>query len=401
MSRLIMLWPSILQVLVLVSNDTSPAHAKDVQWAKAIIKLMTGQDGFVRMTKNPGECDFFVACNLMIYLQQGENSDVAIGQGQVIDCLEQCEAMLQEGFVFSVQRNGSYTWEWLNGVRDTKTLYFGTEVTTVGWGISQSSMEKPIKFAKELYDMALKFVNVNFPCWSWRAKFACFDNGPSQLGLQMRLDAFEDIVKKEVPSCDSAVAREAFFEAVPMVARLYKQYGDNKRAWSMALEKMRLNVSSPKFKPQMREVVTVTLTYLALQDNTNDVERLFRRVNMVESKNRTRHHGLYFLRDSLKIATQCSPDLSSYLFPLCDDDEKKMRDTLMFPNPNLLLHLAKHKYVEFYGDKACRPRTRSAIEQARQEMRGTHDVLISAARESWRHHIMCLKGRGRSSGLHL
>ena len=381
MSRFIMLWPSIMQVLVLVSNDTDPAHTQEVKWAKVIIKLTTGQDGFVRMTKFCVECDFFVCCNCMIMLQQGAHSDVAIGQGQIIDCLEQCEAMFQECFIFSVERNHSYTWEWLNGVRDTKTLYFGTEVTTVGWGISQSSLEKPIKFAKELYGMALAFVNVNFPCWNWRAKFACFDNGPSKLGLQTRLDSFEEIVKKEIPSCDSAVAREAFFEAIPMVARLYKQYGDNKRAWTFALEKMRLNITSPFFKPQMREVVSVTLTYLALEDNTNDIERLFRKVNMIESKGRVRHHGLYFLRDSLKIATQCSPDLSLYMFPRGEDDEKKLRDTLMFPNPNMLINLAKRKYVEFYGDKTGRPTEQSQVRKARQELKSANGVPFRCKRK--------------------
>ena len=149
-----------------------------------------------------------------------------------------------------------------------------------------------------------------------------------------------------------------------MVTRLYKQYDDNKRAWAIALEMMRTNISSSLFKPQMREVVSVTLTYLALQDNTNDIERLFRRINLLESKNRTRHDALYFLQDSLKIASQCSPDLSLYLVPLGEDDKKMMRDTMMFRkkmmrdtmmfrNPTMLFDLAKRKYVQFYGKKTA------------------------------------------------
>ena len=353
MSRFIMLWPSCLKVLVLVSNDTTPAHANDVKWAKAIIKLTTGPSGFIRMSKFCVEADFFVACNLMTSLQQGADSDVAIGQGQVIECLERLQAMFQEGFIFSVERNESYTWEWLNGVKDLQTLYFGSgDVTTVGWSTSQSALEKPIKFAKELYQMAFEFVNMNFPCWTWRAKFACFDNGPSKLAQQERLDSFEAIVKKELPCSSSAVAREAFFEVLPLVNKFYNQYRDNKRAWCSALEKLRARVGGADFKPRMKDLVYVTLTYLSLQDNTNDVERLFRRVNLIESKGRSRHHGLYFLRDSLKIGTQCSPDLALYQVPLGEEDEKCMKATLAFPQPHLLLHLAKRKYVELFASDA-------------------------------------------------
>ena len=177
-------------------------------------------------------------------------------------------------------------------------------------------------------------------------------------------------MNKEIPSRDSAVARETFFEVIPMVTRLYKQYDDNERAWARALEMMRTNISSSLFKPQMREVVSVTLTYLALQDNTNDIERLFRRINLLESKNRTRHDALYFLQDSLKIASQCSPDLSLYLVPLGEDDAKMMRDTMMFPNPNMLFDLAKRKYVQFYGEKTANWRdSLSPLKKARQERR--------------------------------
>ena len=106
------------------------------------------------------------------------------------------------------------------------------------------------------------------------------------------------------------------------------------------MEKLRARVGGADFKPRMKDLVYVTLTYLSLQDNTNDVERLFRRVCLIESKGRSRHHGLYFLRDSLKIGTQCSPDLALYQVPLGEEDEKCMQATLAFPQPHLLLHLA-------------------------------------------------------------
>ena len=138
------------------------------------------------------------------------------------------------------------------------------------------------------------------------------------------------------------------------------------------IAKQRHHLNSATFRPDRKVTVGCGLTYLAINDNTNDCERMFSRLNLLEAKQRQRKLGLFNLKDCLKCSWSMSRELALYLQPTTPKVRKinELTDTM---EPNDLLEASCHRYYELFGEArefvAKVARTRSATETARQSLR--------------------------------
>ena len=98
--------------------------------------------------------------------------------------------------------------------------------------------------------------------------------------------------------------------------RLFDQHRDNERVWRILLERCRSAPGSTQFKSDRVVAVKLGLTYLCMNSSTNNIERIFSRLSLIETKQRARHMGLYQLRDALQLAIALPHQLNLYLSPV-------------------------------------------------------------------------------------
>ena len=99
---------AVVGTLVAVRDDDEK-HPKEAAWAGKIISLIIGPDGFNRLVKFAVDCDFAVACNRMIRMQDKPSADVALSVTEVTECLEICHVLFKEGRAFNLEDNHTYT----------------------------------------------------------------------------------------------------------------------------------------------------------------------------------------------------------------------------------------------------------------------------------------------------
>ena len=130
--------------------------------------------------------------------------------------------------------------------------------------------------------------------------------------------------------------------------RLFEQYRDNEQVWRILLERCRLAPGSTKFKPDRLVAVKLGLTYLCMNSSTNNIERICSRLSLIETKQRSRHMGLYQLRDALQLAVTLPHQLNLYLSPVHNDTLEwyKMRDRVC---PQRLIQAAQAEFVGLFG----------------------------------------------------
>ena len=146
-------WTACLSILVDVSTDAD--HADEAKWATLIVQECAGLKGFQRLTSFSVEADFFH--NLSEAVKIHDVGGVSVSQHRLEECLERGRAMFDLGYIFDSEPNASYTWRFLNGARCDLTLYVGkgsSQAGVFGWeSIDNSQLERPMKFAKSLYQM--------------------------------------------------------------------------------------------------------------------------------------------------------------------------------------------------------------------------------------------------------
>ena len=131
------------------------------------------------------------------------------------------------------------------------------------------------RYARTLYQMAFKFMKLNYPDYNWRTKFGAFNCGPTAFPEAYRLECLEKLAVKE--GLDKVQTRWQFTQVFPHMKRLHRESGDNREAWCKLLNSLRSRHDKRKFRPDMDCVVQLTLTYLGILDVTTDVERAFSR----------------------------------------------------------------------------------------------------------------------------
>ena len=103
MSILCMKFRAVVGVLVELHTDKD--HPQDAAWAKGLLRLISGTDGFNKLMKFGVDCDFAVAAGLLIRLQDKSSADISLSVSEVTDCLEICHVLFQKGHVFDLQDN--------------------------------------------------------------------------------------------------------------------------------------------------------------------------------------------------------------------------------------------------------------------------------------------------------
>ena len=107
MSILCMRFRAMKSTLKQLREDHS--HPKDAAWAAAVDALMDGPSGFQRVVKFGVDCDFAVAAALLIRLQDKPSADISLSVTEVTECLEICHVLFEEGRVFDLEDNHTYT----------------------------------------------------------------------------------------------------------------------------------------------------------------------------------------------------------------------------------------------------------------------------------------------------
>ena len=80
-------------------------HPKEAACASKLLGLISGPYGFNRSVKFAVECDFAVACNRMIRMQDKPSADIALNVTEVTECLEICYVLFDEGHAFDFEDN--------------------------------------------------------------------------------------------------------------------------------------------------------------------------------------------------------------------------------------------------------------------------------------------------------
>ena len=121
--------------------------------------------------------------------------------------------------------------------------------------------------------------------------------------------------------------------------RLFQQHRDNEQVWRILLERCRISEGSQKFKEDRANVVKLGLTYLCMNSSTNNIERIFSRLSLIETKQRARHMGLYQLRDALQVAVTLPQHLNLYLSPVHPETLEwyRLRDRVCAQKPFMKL----------------------------------------------------------------
>ena len=267
---------AVASVLVDLRNNHE-RHPQDAVWAEKIIRLFHGPDGFNKLVKFAVDCDFAVAGNRMIRMQDKTSADVALSVVEVTECLEICCVLFEEGRAFDFANNHTYTGHLLRGLLvppDAASSQRGTKALMdlgIGWPKNMSvddALQEGKRYAKTLYKMAFKFLKLNFPDYSWRTKFGAFDCGPSAFPEAYRLECLEKLAVKE--GLDKTQTRCQSQQVFPHMKRLLRETGDNRLAWCRLLETLRVRKSGLRDKPVKRKfradmscVVQLALTYIS------------------------------------------------------------------------------------------------------------------------------------------
>ena len=130
--------------------------------------------------------------------------------------------------------------------------------------------------------------------------------------------------------------------------RLFDQYRDNEKVWTTLLERCRVAPGSKQFKSDRLVAVKLGFAYLCMNSSTNNIERMFSRLSLIETKQRARHMGLYQLRDALQLATALPHQLNLYLSPVHAKTVEwyKLRNLVC---PQKLIDDARLQFVKLFG----------------------------------------------------
>ena len=374
MSILCMKFHAVVGTLVELRSDVK--HPDDATWATKLITLISGKDGFDRLVKFGIECDFAVATGLHLRLQDAASADISLSVVQVVECLEICEALFQEGRVFDLQDNHTYTGQLLRGfLRPVGSQQPGRLAAFshagIGWpaDVSQDvALAEGRRYAKVLYKMAYKFLKLNFPDYSWRTKFGAFNFGPGAFPEAYRLDCLEKLAVKE--NLDKAQTRFQFEQVFSHMKRHYRESGENRVAWAKLLESLRLKKEPKKFRPDFSCVVSLTLTFIGILDVTTDVERAFSRLARLEIKSRERHCHPSRLHDSLNIVLEVPSVVDALVTrtpePLRLPGRGKAPLLQILWRPGPVIRQAQRKYAEFFGIRCLASRSMEVLPLARR-----------------------------------
>ena len=388
----------IVEVLLEIADDEAPSHRADRAWALELLNLISGVEGWKRLLIFGMDCDFAVATQILVRVQDGISPDVALTAAQVAETLEVVEALFREGQVLLPEAEGMYTSQLLRGLRQVR-LAARRRLKWPECGSGDFDLSGPRAYGKTLFKMMREFFRLNFPDYDWRRKFGAFNCGNNCFPTEMRLQFIGQLAAKE--RVNPHEARSQFLSALPHMKRLYEETGDNREAWCAYVQILQRHHgqlqaavcgSQPGKTKTLKQthgaLLTIILTYIALLDCTSDVERMFACLASQEAKSRERHMAPVVLSAVLTVAVAVPSNTDSLVVRVTD----AARSQLWWkPKPFLLK--AMRKYAEFFGTRSFASRStvmQSGLARAAQKPRmriGTpraaKHVTKKAMKERW------------------
>ena len=249
---------AVLEVLLEMHSDRLPCHREDRLWAGAVLEVLKGRAGLQKLTTFAMDCDFAVTTTVLVRVQDGSQPDVSLTLAEVSECVEVCEALFFEGrCLFVDDSNASYT-----GILLHSLFRLSAKARdALGWPSDVKLKSAELAAAKEygqtLYEMAKNFLQLNYPDYSWRTKFGCFNCGKGRYPEKLRLKFFGDLAVKEYniqpvngPEATKLrlAAKTESSAALVHMPRLFNETGDNRTAWARYLDGVRRNRGAGKFE---------------------------------------------------------------------------------------------------------------------------------------------------------
>ena len=244
-------------------------------------------------------------------------------------------------------------YEILSAMKNAEDFWFGKGEMFKAWPGSRKEIEKFMDHAKSLYEMCKAFFEVNFPDHDARAKFRCFDNGPTALPQEVRLTMMESIAKRE--GCCPTRTRMEFNAMLPHCSELYVACQDHKRVAIDLMEMCR--TKSGTFRKDRENFIKCALTYVGLNDLTTDCERTLSRVAALESGERSAHLKFQLLSDSMMVSLHVPRQIDALVWR--DSSHASGGGATVAKEswrPKEFITTSKKKYKEFFGGRrlACR-----------------------------------------------
>ena len=355
-----------IDVLVEMSQDMQAAHREDRAWAISVLKEVVGPQGFINLVLFAIDTDFAFVTYKLVRVQDKTSPDIALSAAEVLECIEVCQALFLHGRIFDKEPNGTYTNALLQGLSSLQreVVLPGVGVGVVGWpdlAADSQLWAKPVEHARQLYQYAKTFFDLNFPHYSWRVKFGAFDLGERKLAHDTRVDYISQIAVKE--GLDPLEARLQFCTALPHMERLHKHYADNRRAWIEYADTMcrERPGKTNKVKPGCMVIFELILTYVGLMDGSSDVERIFKRLEQIEGKRAVRHHRPELLECICKVAVDGTSNINELARTNPDVMTRsaygESRVLVTVWNPDNLIKEAQMMYLDFFGGRRLQSRS--------------------------------------------
>jgi hypothetical protein len=356
----------IIEVLLEMADDKAPSHRDDKAWALEVLNLISGAEGLQKLLIFGVDCDFAVATQVLVRVQDGISPDVALSAAQVAETLEVVAALFKEGQVFLPEAEGMYTSQLLRALRrvspaSRRRMRWPECGSQPGGG--DFDLSGPRAYCKRLHKMVKEFFRLNFPDYDWRRKFGAFNCGKGCFPTELRLQYIGELATKERVS--PRAARSQFLSALPHMKRFYNETGDNREAWCAYAELLRRRHGQEEqaaggsqpgqqktFKETAGALLTIVLTYISLLDCTSDVERMFARLAEQEARQRERHMSPLLLSAVLTVAAEVNSNIDSLV-----TRNNEVVKSQMWWRPGPFLLKAMRKYAEFFGTRSYASRS--------------------------------------------
>ncbi len=346
----------VLKILKKVSLDTKESHRETQKWACCTLRFLSGRQGFVLLVIFAAEADFHCVAHVLVRLSDVscQDREISLSDTQCVETMEILKALLWEGRLFSSEAAATYTYEMLSAIQKGCEFWFGKGEKCSLWPGKLKEMETVIIHGRSLYQMCLQFFAVNFPDYSARSHFKCWDFGPTALPHDAKLDLIEQIALRE--NCCPRRSRLEFDTMLYQAKSLYAEYGNSDQVAIAMMEQCRTKDGG--FRKDRECFIKIGLSKIGLMDLSADCERTLGRISMLDIGSRANNLGLHSLSDALSVAMHIPRHIDALVWRehKVKNSKTNMATVTESWRPKVHILSAMEKYKEFYGERALASR---------------------------------------------
>jgi hypothetical protein len=246
-------------------------------------------------------------------------------------------------------------------------LHFGgmegaeARFVSLGWPTDMDDIMSDLQiYAKDLYLVAQAFFDMNFPDYSWRVRFGAFRLGRSRLPVAVAKEFIRELAVKE-GHADPAQTVYQYEQMLPHMPRLFRETGDDRKAWIAGVERFRRKDFPEMFRADFGNIINLVLTYVCFLDGTGCVERAFSRLELLELKRRVNHLKAIHVKDALQICLSMPDAIDALVtrvpYPVHRTIADKELEFRILWTPCDRIRNAQRKYLEFFGGRRLQSRS--------------------------------------------